>query len=150
MAAPSEWYFVKQEGTDDDKPSADDPEVYQLLDPEAVASSALRGRPAEILREHEVETSRKLADMRIKKRKRVLKDFKVRSDSWTERTISGHPGISFIADYIARDKSMVEYYVCSLGETTAVEFFTHIERDKFDGFQGSFDAIIDTYREKSE
>ena len=45
---------------------------------------------------------------------------------------------------------MVQYYVCSLGESTAVEFFTIIERDKFDSFKVSFDAIIDTYSEKSE
>ena len=109
----------------------------------------LRGRPAKILRAHEVD-SRALAEMRVKKRTRLWKDFKVRSDSWTERTISGHPGISFIADYTTREKKMAQYYVCSLGESTAVEFITMIERDKFDSFKGPFDAIIDTYREKSE
>ncbi len=146
MAAPSDWYFVKQEYQHQD---ADDPEVYNLLDPEAEAISVLRGRPAEILREHEVD-HRALAKRRVKKRTQIWKDFKVRSDSWTERTISGHPGISFIADFIDRDKKMVQYYVCSLGESTAVEFITNIERDKFDSFKSKFDAIIDAYREKSE
>ena len=146
MAAPAKWYFVKKDYQHQD---ADDPEIYYLLDPEAEAISMLRGRPAEILREHEVD-HRALAKRRVKKRTQIWKDFKVRSDSWTERTISGHPGISFISDYIDRDKKMVQYYVCSLGESTAVEFITIIERDKFDSFKSKFDAIIDAYREKSE
>ena len=110
----------------------------------------MRARPIEKARELGKESSRAWADMRVNKRTKLLKDFKVRSDSWTERTISGHPGVSFISDHIDRDKKMVQYYVCSLGESTVVEFFTTIERGKFDSFQGSFDAIIDTYREKSK
>lgn len=144
LATPSDWYFVKWEQEDDVR------EVYLLLDPEAEAFSVQRARPTELLTDHGVESSRALADMRVKRRNELLKDFKVRPDSWTDRTISGHPGISFIADYVARRKQMVQYYVCSLGESTAVEFFTDIEQDKFDDFQGSFDAIIDTYREKQE
>jgi hypothetical protein len=149
MAAPSEWHFVKKKDQDVQAPKPDKPEVYQLFDPEAEAQSMMRGRPAEILRQHDVD-ARGLAEMRVKKRTTILQDFKVRSDSWTERTISGHPGISFISDHIDRDKQMVQYYVCSLGESTAVEFFTFIEREKFDNFKPAFDAIIDTYREKSE
>ena len=144
MAAPSEWYFVKWNQDGDDR------EVYQLLDPEAEAFSVMRARPIEKAREIGIESSRAWADMRVNKRTKLLQDFKVRSDSWTERTISGHPGISFISDHVDRDKKMVQYYVCSLGESTVFEFFTIIERDKFDNFKRSFDAIIDTYREKSK
>jgi hypothetical protein len=146
MAAPSEWYFV--EGA---IPRNEDAVIYHLLDPEAEAFSILMALPIEKLPDGPKPSPRALAEKigieRLQKRK---KNFKVRPDSWTERTISGHPGISFIADYIAREKKMTDYYVCSLGESTAVQFFTSIERDKFDDFQGSFDAIVDTYREKSE
>ena len=68
----------------------------------------------------------------------------------TERTISGSPGLSYIADYVDRGKNMVYYVICSLGKSTGVQFQAQIERELFDSYKGSFDAIVDTYRENSE
>jgi hypothetical protein len=146
VAAPADWYLIKKEDRDENA-NSDDPTVYQLLDPEAEAITVLRGRPAEILRAHDVD-SRGLADMRVKKRTQLWKDFKVRDDSWTERTISGQPGVSFIADFTIRGKAMAQYYVCSRGESTAVEFIAVIDRNKFASFKGQLDAIIKAYKEE--
>jgi hypothetical protein len=145
MAAPSEWYFVEREGPDDE-----DLVVYLLLDPEAEATSSLVAKPIEKLEDDEKESPRALAESRIEGQLKAYKDFKVRSDSWTERTVSGNPGVSYIADYIARKKNMVRYCVYGLGESTAIEFCVKIERDHFDRFRSSFDTIVNTYRESPE
>jgi len=155
VAAPSEWYFVEgQTQANDDE----DELTYHLLDPEAEANSKLEAVPTDKLTEWLTQrlpdgqkvSARDWLEVGINRRQKSRKNFVVRPDSWTERTISGHPGTSYIADYIAGEKQMVYYVVCSLGESTAVQFQLKIERDKFDSFKGSFDTIFDTYREKSE
>jgi len=147
MAAPSEWYFVEREDPDEE-----DMVVYLLLDPEAEAISSLVAKPIEKLEDDQKESPRAMAESRIQEKLKAYKDFKVRSDSWTERTVSGNPSVSYIADYIAitRKEKMVQYCVYGLGESTAIEFCVKIERDHFDRFRSSIDSIVNTYRESSE
>jgi hypothetical protein len=159
LSTPSNWYFVDGETPDDDEEK-----TYHLLDPEAVAMSKLEGVGKDKFKELLAHIAKRIKqspnaqqaparawlEFGIKNRQKSRKNFIVRPDSWKKRTIFGHPGISYIADYIAGEKKMVYYVVCTIGETTAVQFQTKIERDKFDSFRGSFDAIVDTYREKSK
>ena len=149
-AVPSDWHFGKYKDPDDENE-----EIYHLLDPEAVAASKLVAVPGDKLKEwlagrlpdDQQPSPRTWLDVGIERRQRSRHNFVIRPDSWTERTISGNPGVSYIADYEDRGKNMVYYVVCSLGQSTGVQFQTRVERDQFDRFKGAFDAIVATYRE---
>jgi hypothetical protein len=64
--------------------------------------------------------------------------------------LSGESAVSYVADYVDRKKPKVRYCIYGLGATTAVEFCTRIEPDRLDRFQTAFDAIVDTFQEKTQ
>ena len=70
----------------------------------------------------------------------------IRPDSWEECEVGGKAALSFVADYLAGAKEMVEYCVYSLGDSNATEFCTKVAKNDFDGFKDKFDAIVSTYK----
>ncbi len=79
---------------------------------------------------------------------RTKKGFKVRSDSWKERTISGLPAISPVADYTDGKRKMVAYYTYVRGKSIGLKFAVTAPQDQFDGYRKQFDPIVDSVKVK--
>ena len=146
MSAPADWRFVQH--TDED--GEDDKVIHLLLDPEALSMSKLVAKAVSALSDEERESVRALAESRIEDDPKAYQDFKVRPDSWVEYEVDGQPAVSFIADFVVRDRKMVRYFVYVLGKKTAAEFSMKIERDQFSQFQEPFNAIANSFREGIE
>ncbi len=119
---------------------------YVLLDPEAMASSALVVFDADDLSEEE-RTPRAWAENDIAGSKKAFQDYVVRPGSWRERQLGGKPAISFVADFEQANRKMVEYAVYSVGDN-AVVFTTKMSPDWLEKLQEPMDAILDTYQVK--
>ena len=120
-----------------------------LLDPESDGFSILLARKPQDLDPEQRESVRAWADGEIEDAKKAHKDYKVRPDSWQERTLGGKPAVSFIADYVTMPhRKMVEYSVYVLGESTAAAFSTKVEAERFDDFKPKFDAVVDSFKTK--
>jgi hypothetical protein len=143
LAAPTEWYLVQSEGGQDAKGV-----TYGLIDPEAVADSAVVVQRAEDLPEDLRASARAWADHDVAEAVKVYKDFKLRPDSWQTRKLSGHEAVSFVADYLAGQRKTVKYTVYVLGESTAAVFSMKVDADQFDAYRKSVDAIIETCKVK--
>ena len=143
VAAPADWIFFRPEANDDRAKVA-----IEMLDPEAMASSELFVTAVENLKPEEKKSLRGWADSEVVDGSKVLKDFKVRPESWKERTVGGHPGLSLIGDYVDGQEKQVGYSVFSLGSSNAVNFRLRMAAKDFEAFQPKFEAIIDSYQEK--
>ena len=143
LTAPSGWFFYK-ERSDDDKADT----VVHLLDPEAEAFSRLVVKPLDKLSEEEKKSPRAWAEKEAEGAAKVLKDLKVRDESWKELKVAGRPAVGCISDYVDGKRKMMSYNVYVLGPTTGAEFCMMIERDDFDEVRKAFDAIIASYKAK--
>ena len=152
ISAPADWYIDVEAHDDKEEVS------FHLLDPHADALSELVAAPSGKLKEwlttrisdQQEVSARAWLELGIKRRKETRKNFTVRPDSWEDRTISGNHAVSYIADYVEQDKAMVHYAVCSLGKSTALQFKTRIEKDRFEDFKDAFDKIAESYNEDPE
>gem|GEM_PF-3334542 len=70
----------------------------------------------------------------------------MRPDSWSEHEVTGISGVSFIADYKDRDKSMVQYLILARGEKMDVLFSFRIATKEFEQYRENFDTIVASYR----
>jgi len=76
-----------------------------------------------------------------------LKDVKIRPESWKDRTVSGHPGISYVADFKNADgKPRVAFTLLALGSKTADHFYFTCAPKKFDALMAEFEGIIASYK----
>lgn len=67
--------------------------------------------------------------------------WKIRPESVQERTLSGHPGLSSISDYMQNDKPMVEYDFWVRSGKTLVFFFGEAEEDKLETLQANVETV---------
>jgi hypothetical protein len=68
-------------------------------------------------------------------------DWKIRPESVQERTLSGHPGLSAIADYMQNGKPMVEYDFWVLSGKTHIFFFGEAEEQKLETLQANIETV---------
>src|SRR5882724_11549687 len=112
ITAPPDWAFC---GIDKpDKGSA----AVLILDPDATGLCSLKVLSLEKLKPAERKSARDWAQQLIADHSDE-KDFKVRADSWKERAVAGHPGVSFIADYVEGKEKKIVYAVCAFDEANA-------------------------------
>lgn len=143
LSAPADWYFIH------DKASAGPPEHLAILtDPWAAAVSAMMILPTNRLSEKHRASARAWADGRVADSRNQHKDYRVRADSWEERTVAGQPAVSLIADYVRGETPMVQYRVVMVGESTSASIMTEIEPERFEEFRKEFDKIIASLRVK--
>ena len=136
LAAPSDWFFYAASGT-----------VF-FLDPQMAAESTLRTAKVADLKPAEQKSLRAWAEAGAAEAGRAKKDFKVRSDSWKERTISGLPVISLVADYNDGKRKMIGHYTYIRGKTMGLKFAATMPQDQFDGYRKQFDPIVDSVKVK--
>jgi hypothetical protein len=140
LSAPAGWSFDKQESDRTNKTDV------TLLDPQGLASSSLSVQTINTLRADETNSLRTFANARLAEDAKAAKDFKVRSDSWQDRTVAGQPAVSVVSDYMEGKANKVAYQVWSFGPTNATCFQTRVPAADFDGFRAKFDAVINTYQ----
>jgi tetratricopeptide (TPR) repeat protein len=68
-------------------------------------------------------------------------DWKIRTESVQERTLSGHPGLSAVADYTENGKPMVEYDFWVFSGKTHVFFFGKAEEPKLETLQANIETV---------
>ena len=144
LTAPSGWEFSGQTSADAKRQS-----VVFVLDPEAIGSSTLK--VVQMSAEYRPESStsvRKWADWDLKNAPKASKDFKVRTDSWKERTVGGHPAVSCLSDFVEGQVAKVVYSVYIFADGTAAMFSFAFPAKEFEGFLPALDAIVDTYKVK--
>lgn len=142
IAAPSDWFFYA--------PAADGKDATRvlILDPEAAAVSTLNVVKLANLKEEEQKSLRAWAEAGIAEAAKTYKDFAVRADSWQDRTISGRPALSAIADFTDGKKKMATYYTFYRGEAVGLKLATTVRQDALDAFRKQFDPIIDSMKAK--
>lgn len=138
LSAPSDWFYY------DPKPGR----IY-LLDPDAASSTMLSVFKLADLDAKHRESLRAWAEARAAETGKPLKDFKIRPDSWQERTTGGLPGLSFVADYVEGKQKMVAYTTCVLGRSSAAELLATMADDQFPALRKTLDAIVDSLQVKS-
>ncbi len=73
-----------------------------------------------------------------------FKDFELRPESWTERTIDGRPAISFVGDYQRNGDSWVQYRIYTFVDEVRLEFIFRVTADRFDEVRADLDAIAES------
>lgn len=142
LSAPSGWSFYQ---TDQNDPS--ESEVH-LIDPDAIAVNLLDVDTIESAGIDTTKPVRELMTMHLDKVAKRRAGYKVREDSWVERTVGGRPAASVVADYTDQGKAKVKYLTAVIGETTASSFNVHTTPDKLEKAKAQIDQIIATYKAK--
>lgn len=137
LTAPAGWLFFPQKSIETDKRSR-----LVILDPDAIADTVLSTRGLDDLKPEEKQSLRAVADTAVAEATKMLKNFQVRSDSWTETTLSGRPALSVMADFTDGEDANVAYAVFTMGGGNAVEIHTHVDARDFEAFRPKFEAIL--------
>jgi hypothetical protein len=92
------------------------------------------------------QTPRAWAEGTFAESAKVLKDAKVRTDSWQTLLVSGRPAAAYVADYTEKGRAMRIYAVHSLGAQRSESFQFTCPADKFAANKSVFDSIVKSYR----
>jgi hypothetical protein len=140
---PADWivHFHAKE-----KPAA--PDAYALTDAKADAEAAVVDVYAtDAMKEESRKSARAWAEAEIKDNySKVLKDVKVRADSWKDATVAGQPAVSFLADYTDSGKPRVGYVIFSIGPKTSGQFMLAAAPEKFEGLKAAFDGLVSSFK----
>ena len=140
LSAPPGWLFDAPELRD-----KKDAASLAILDPEALVTGIMTVRPVVNLKAEEKKSARVWAEMDAAEQSKTAKDFQIRAESWSERTVAGHPGAGFVADLTEGKAGKSAYVVHTLGGTNAAWFYFVAGTNDFPGLRAKFDAIIDSY-----
>ena len=95
----------------------------------------------------EQKSSRTWAESNFKKEISTLGDHvTIRPDSWKDYTVSGRPGVAFIADYTQNEKPKTLFSLYVLGQKDSERFGFISPADKFDALMTQFDTIVASYQ----
>jgi hypothetical protein len=141
MSAPSGWCF--SEHTREKKAPQID---VMFLDPEAIAFSMMRVSDIELLEPEQRGSPRAFAESDVVEGQGAFRDYEVRPGSWREFEVAGQPAVSFVADYVERNRKMVECTVCFLTDAIAAEFSAKLPQEDFDTYREKFDSIVSSCR----
>jgi hypothetical protein len=84
-------------------------------------------------------------DAEIKQQQRrseAWSDYQIRAVSCADRTVSGHPALSCVADFTQDGHAMAEYLIWVRTERLIVLFFGHAPASDLNAFRQSFDTVI--------
>jgi hypothetical protein len=145
LAAPADWMFQRA----DSKGDKDSVRLI-VVDPDALGTTVVTVGSRNLLKEEEQKSLRAWVENEIAGRdgKQLLKDLRVRPESWKERTVDGKPGLSVIGDFVDGTEKKIGYGVFTIGNTNAATFLLASAAKDFEAFQPKFEAIVDSYKEK--
>ena len=142
---PAGWYYL-DESIADEKPVR----MVHLIDPDVAAVHIVGVWKTDSIKNDDAKKSaRAWAEHRLKDVDKGLKELQIRPDSWAERTVSGWPATSVVADYLVGDDKKAGYSVFMLGQETACEFtILACPPDQLEEQRAAFDKIIETVQAK--
>ena len=138
---PADWFTFKGPPTDEQERVR-----VAILDANADAHCMLMAYPRSSLKPA-VQSLKAWAEDRAAHGAKQVSDFKIRSDSWADTTVSGYPAISFIADYTEGEKKEPKAHYCLVVMTreVAANFFMMADADKFPEVKAQFDQVINSF-----
>jgi hypothetical protein len=142
MTSPAGWLFDANDVEKENMASV------SIIDPEAMAFSSVTVKRLDTLAPEDQKSLPAYVKHQIEKSAKVYKDFQVRADGQKERTVSGHPAISVVADYTEGKTKKVGYGVWSFGGTNGVYFEMLTAAEDFDALKPKLDSIIDSFQSK--
>jgi len=143
LSAPAGWLFDRNNG-----PNENGNFAVAILDPEGVGSCDLEVKSLEKIPAEKKKSLRDWAESEAAAAAGMLKDFKIRADSWQERKVGGQAAVSFVADYASGKDKNVAYGVFTFSAKKGSVFQTMIAAKDFDAFKPQIDAVIDSYKAK--
>lgn len=138
---PPDGMAARMEKADDTSHS-----TYTILDPAGAASMHLKVERRERFDEKARQSPRAFAEYKIEQGKKFAKTFTIRPDSWQDITIDGQPGVTFVADFEAGEKSYVLNGAYAFVGDNSLDFAFWGPPESFEGFKPSFNAVIASYR----
>ena len=75
-----------------------------------------------------------------------LTGYRLRPDSFQERTIGGHPALACTAQYTQDGREMIEYFVRVSSAKVFAMFFARLPAAEFEAFRDRFDKLAETLR----
>ena len=142
FTAPVDWVIQRQGGERKGKVT------IHLLDPAADADHViLQLEPTESLSVAARQSSRAWAETDFRENHaKSRENFKVRADSWKNRSIAGRPGVSCLADFTESGKAKTALTLYVLGPKTCENFVLMCPADKLDALTPAFESIVASYR----
>ncbi len=89
---------------------------------------------------------KQMAERELSGAKERFEAYELREGSWTERTIAGHPAISFVGDYMRDGKTWVQYRLYTLTDDLRLEFIFRTPADRFEGLRAAFDSVAENLK----
>jgi hypothetical protein len=131
LTAPNDWFFYARK-----------PENVFLLDPQAAAMTSVTATKLADLGVKDRESPRAWAESRAAEAGKSRTEFKVQPQSWQQRSVAGLPAASCLADYRDNKRKMVDYRLCVLGKSLALEFSARLPADQLPSFRPMLDRIV--------
>jgi hypothetical protein len=142
VSASRGWFIERMGSTT----GPDDRVAVTFLDPEAAGHAYLRvnkrpatGAPKDALEEF------------AKARAGALKDYRIRTASWSSREIGGRPALSYVADcgdVTGASRKMVDYVTIVDGADLRAIIMAYLDADGLEAFRKRFDPIADSLQLK--
>ena len=142
LRAPAGWVFDRTDGAHGKG------YTVAFLDPGAMGMTGVDVKSLEKTPAEKKSSLRTWAESEAEEAASLYKDFKVRADSWKERTVGGQPAISLLADYTAGKDKNIAYAVLTMSGNKGLLFECMVSAKDFEALQPEFDAIVDSYKSR--
>jgi len=135
---PAGWWFYEHGMT-----ARTNKAMIRLLDPDAAAISAVE---VDRCPRGKCPSLQQTAEREVSGARRRFDAYKLRQESWTERTVDGRPLISFVGDYERDGKPWVQYRIYTFVDDVRLEFIFRTPVGRFEGLRAAFDSIVDNVK----
>ncbi|MDX1951910.1 MAG: tetratricopeptide repeat protein [Verrucomicrobiota bacterium] len=136
VTLPAGWWVDKQDQKEGNRA------VYAFVDEDGTGLNSIRLQPLDGTQEKGV---RAWAEQSLKNEaSEHFKNFAVRADSWQERTISGHPAVTSLAEGLMGEKEQLIYTTYMLTPTQKLSMLTIVPADKFEAYRPEIDKLIES------
>jgi tetratricopeptide (TPR) repeat protein len=142
LSAPAGWVFDRADGAHGKS------YTVSFIDPDALGMNGVDVKSLEKVPSEKKTSLRAWAESEAEVAGGMYADFKVRADSWKERTVGGQPAFSFIADYTAGKDKNIAYGVFTMTGNKGLIFESMVAAKDFETLRPEFDAIVDSYKSR--
>jgi hypothetical protein len=141
LSAPADW-LIHRADTKDEKGKA----RVMVFDPEALATGIVSVGSVKDLKPEAQKSLRDWAEQEVVEGNKTLQDLHIRSQSWKEQTVAGHPGLSVLGDYLDGKDKKVVYAMFTQGDTQAAVFTLLVGATDLETYRPKFEALVDSFK----